>query len=231
MARALGELGHQLTALARGEAGAREALLARAVLPGTAGRQLDAFTKAAGQLGALKEVRFTGIEVQATLWFGVTAVRRADVALRLAPGPEPGARVLHLATRPSDLGPFDRRGAGASAPGPAGAVAKLGDVVVSAIAEQRCDEVPVVTAEDLPGTTEQVRQQLQRLQARVLASCRLAHRYRWHRATWDPAVASGVIETTDGRRTSFRLELSPGPGGELKLARLTRPVARSRKAP
>ena len=172
----LNSLASDLGAALSGDGEARNRVVRAASIRESLIRQLEGFSKQLGQLGVAKTVRFTSLEVRATMWFGIIPVQRGDVIFRLL-GDE--LKILRVVTRASDFDVFGARGPTTTAETPIGAIGAIGDQVFDAVAAGRCDRLPLVALSDLPegAGAGASKTQLQRLQAVILSSCRLARRY------------------------------------------------------
>ncbi len=220
---AVDALATDLSAALGGDGEARNRIASAASIRDTVIRQLEGFGKQLGQLGTARTLRFTSLELRTTMWFGIIPVQRGDVIVRLL-GEQ--LKILRVVTRASDFDVFASRGLHATPETPLGAIATIGAQVFDAVAEERCDRLPLVELSDLPkgAAAQAATMQLQRLRSVILSSCRLARRYAWHRVTTAPIRLTGVIETTKGEKLGFKMDLSAGDEGQLRIDRLTRPV-------
>ena len=222
--RLLDELSGGLIGAAKGEAEARNALLARAIMPRFFSEELNVFTSRANEEGQVRDIKITGFEVQATLWLGLLPVEK--VALFFWVGDDEIRLLKFDRDESHQIDFFGAPGAPSWAGETALAFGTLAEKVLKTASQGQCQDIPLVRPSDVmkgkkkaPRATEAIEAQ----KARSDADCAAFSGMPFNRMTWKLGPASGVVTTRKKAKLGFGLELLAGPERDIRVYRLTRP--------
>jgi hypothetical protein len=209
----------------RGKSDARDALMQWAMMPRFFSDELNTFASRANEYGQVREVRFTGFEVDATLWYGLVAVERVTLFFWLG---EKEIRVLkfdrdenHIRRAFGPTGAADWKGNLAEGFG------KLADSVLRAAAADRCASIPLVRAEDVSAKSKDspAAKMIAAQAVRSRRNCAALAGMPYNRITWKLSTASGLVTTQKKEKLGFGLQLLAGPNRGVRIYRLTRPLS------
>ena len=219
----LTELEEGLHGATKGDSGARNALLTRAMMPRFFSDELNVFTSRANEDGQVTSVKLTGFEVKATLWLGVLPVEKVSLFFWVG---DDEIRLLKLdRDERHQMGFFGEPSAQIWSGDIALAFGAVAETVLKTIANDQCDAVPLVRPSDVlrpkddPRATRAIEAQRERSQR----DCAALAGMPFNRLTWKLGSASGVVTTRKKTKLGFGLELLAGPERDIRVYRLTRP--------
>ena len=219
----LEEISEDLHGVTQGKAEDHKALLSRAMMPRFFGEELEVFVTRANEDGGASDIKLTGFEVQATLWFGLIPVEK--VSLFFWVGDEE-LRVLKFdRDEQHAMGFFGAPSAQNWSGDTAIAFGSLAEKVLKTASMGRCEDLPLVRPTDVMREAKDPRasKAIEAQGARSDADCLALSGMPFNRLTWKLGPASGVVTTRKKTKLGFGFELLAGPERNIRVYRLTRP--------
>jgi hypothetical protein len=209
----------------RGKSAARDTLMKWAMMPRFFSEELNTFAARSNEDGKVRDVDFTGFEVDVTLWYGLVPVERVNLFFWMG---KRDIRVLKLDRQENNIRrAFGPTGA-ADWKGPVPqAFGKLADKVLRAAAADRCGSIPLVRPKDVSadGTASRAGKMIEAQAARSMKNCAAIAGMPYNRITWKLGSASGIVTTQKKRKLGFGMQLLAGPDRGVRIYRLTRPLS------